>query len=93
MHEEVVKDKGLWTGAASVRGMTEHPPRPGEDRDEPLNDAAHEHEERAESDSVAYQRHGHEEFEEAVDEAMHAEHAFDEAVAEAEHEAEHPTDG
>ncbi len=65
--------------------MTQHPPRPGEDRD----DVAHEHEERAETDDVAYQPHGHEEFEEAVDEAMHAEHVFDEAVEEAEHEAEH----
>ena len=72
-----------------------HPPRPGKDRDEPPNDAAREHEERAETetDNLAYQRHGHDEFEEAVDEAMHAEHAFDEAVAEAEREAEHEADG
>jgi len=73
--------------------MTQHPPRPGEHRDEPLNDAAHELEKRAERDNVAYERHGHEEFEEAVDEALHAEHAFDEAVAEAQHDAEHTTDG
>ncbi len=73
--------------------MTQHPPRPGEERDEPLNDATHEHEECAETDNVAYQRLGHEEFEEAVDEAMHAEHAFDEAVAEAQHDAEQQTDG
>lgn len=69
--------------------MTQYPTRPGEDRDDPHHDAPHELDEHAETDNVAYQRHGHEEFEEAVDEAMHAEHAFDEAVAEAEHEAEH----
>ena len=68
-------------------------PAAGEGRDEPVGDAAREHQERAETDNVAYQRHGHEEFEEAVDEAMHTEHAFDEAVAEAERNAEHQTDG
>jgi hypothetical protein len=73
--------------------MTQHPPRPGEDRDGQHPQEAHEHEERAESDNVVYERHGHEEFEEAVDEAMHAEHVFDEAVDEAEHDAEHLTDG
>jgi len=73
--------------------MTQHPPRPGEDRDEPHHDAADEREESAETENGAYQRHGHEEFEEAVDEAMHAEHAFDEAVDEAEHDTEHVTDG
>ncbi len=73
--------------------MTQHPPIPGEDRDEPHHDAAHECEESAETENVAYQRHGHEEFEEAVDEAMHAEHAFDQAVDEAEHDTEHVTDG
>jgi hypothetical protein len=66
--------------------MTQHPPRPGEDRNDPHHDAVHEHEETAETEKAAYRRHGHEEFDEAVDEAMHAEHAFDEAVDAAEHE-------
>jgi hypothetical protein len=73
--------------------MTQHPPKPGEDRDDRHHEAAHEREERAEPDNVAYQRHGHEEFEKAVDEAVHAEHVFDEAVDEAEHDSEHRTDG
>ena len=75
--------------------MTEHPPSPGEGKDG--RGAAHEDEEPAEPDKVAYQRHGHEEFEEAVDDAMHAKHVFEEAMDEAEreadHDSEHLTDG